>query len=152
IAKKIAALVWGATGYHFIYKKATKSRTSDTVVTYTFYCAQNEKEVTKTRLVEDEHKRRARMKMDCFPCAGLLHVTVDSENQDTVRLWIAHHRAHCHYVDISLSSEITKVVEDMRNQPASNTGTDNYAIQIWTRILQDFPGTEATQKQIYALW
>lgn len=25
-------------------------------------------------------------------------------------------------------------------------------IQIWARVLQDHPGTEVTQKQIYALW
>ncbi|KAJ7498424.1 hypothetical protein B0H11DRAFT_1676365, partial [Mycena galericulata] len=146
IAKKIAALVWDATGYRFIYKKATKSRTSDRVVTYNFFCAQNAKEVTKTRLVDDERKRRARMKMDRFPCNGYLDVTADSDSRATVRLRVRHHRVHCQYVDISLDEKITKIVEEMRNQPASNVRRD------LTRVLQENPGTEVTQKQIYALW
>ncbi|KAJ7247185.1 hypothetical protein B0H12DRAFT_965864, partial [Mycena haematopus] len=143
LAKKVASLVWAATSYRFIYKKKATSRTSDTAITYSFFCAQNDKEVTKPRLVDDQRKRRARMKMDRFPCNGWLHVTADSANQDSIRLRVRHHRVHCHYVDISLSEEITKLVEEMKNQPASN---------IWTRVLQDHPGTEVTQKQIYALW
>ncbi|KAJ7453244.1 hypothetical protein B0H11DRAFT_1741318, partial [Mycena galericulata] len=146
IAKKIAALVWDATQYRFIYKKLKRSTSTETVATYTFFCAQNDKEVTKTRLVDNEHKRRARMKMDRFPCKGYLHVTVDSASRETVLLRVHHHRAHCHYVDISLNDEITKLVEDMRNQPAANR------YQIWTRVLQDHPRTEVTQKQVYALW
>ncbi|KAJ7780647.1 hypothetical protein DFH07DRAFT_765166 [Mycena maculata] len=84
IAKKIAALVWDATQYRFIYKKLKQSTSAETVATYTFFCAQNDKEVTKTRLVENEHKRRACMKMDRFPCEGYLHVTVDSTSRETV--------------------------------------------------------------------
>ncbi|KAJ7461706.1 hypothetical protein B0H11DRAFT_1735762 [Mycena galericulata] len=100
-AKKIAALVWDATQYRFIYKKKSESRSS-TARTYTFFCAQNEKEETKTRLTEDLRKRRARMKMDRFPCDGYLYVTVDPNNPATIRLRVQHHRVHCHYVDISL--------------------------------------------------
>ncbi|KAJ7678817.1 hypothetical protein B0H17DRAFT_840825, partial [Mycena rosella] len=81
--------------------------------------------------------------MDRFPCIGYLHVTADSTNETSVRLRVQHHRPHCHYVDISLNDKITKLVEQMRDQPAST---------IWTHVLQENPGTEATQKQIYALW
>ncbi|KAJ7475581.1 hypothetical protein B0H11DRAFT_1659368, partial [Mycena galericulata] len=153
IAKKIAALVWDATGYRFIYKKATKSRTSDRVVTYNFFCAQNAKEVTKTRLVDDKRKRRARMKMDRFPCNGYLDVTADSDSRATVRLRVRHHRVHCQYVDISLDE---KNYQDSRGnaEPTSlhfPNLIENLS-QIWTRVLQENPGTEVTQKQIYALW
>jgi hypothetical protein len=60
------------------------------------------------------------MKMDRFPCNGWLHVTAGSDDGGSVRLRVQHHRAHCHYVDISLGDDITKLVEDMKNQPASN--------------------------------
>ncbi|KAJ7605827.1 hypothetical protein DFH06DRAFT_943878, partial [Mycena polygramma] len=141
-AKKIAALVWDATQYRFIYKKKTEGRSS-TASTYTFFCAQNENEVTKTRLTEDVQKRRARMKMDRFPCNGYLHVTVDPHNPAAVRLRAQHHRVHCQYIDISLPDEIKKLVEEMKDQPATN---------IWTRVLQDYPGTQVTQKLIYTFW
>ncbi|KAJ7509804.1 hypothetical protein B0H11DRAFT_1791272, partial [Mycena galericulata] len=156
IAKKMASLVWAATEYRFVYKKKQQSKSAETVTTYTFHCAQNDKEVTKTRLVDDERKRRARMKMDRFPCEGYLHVTIDSATQGTARLRVQHHRAHCHYVDISVSPEITKLVEDMRNEPASNVGSkflcQLLGIDIWTRVLQEHPHTEITQKQVYAMW
>ncbi|KAJ7712996.1 hypothetical protein B0H16DRAFT_1341846 [Mycena metata] len=150
LANEIAALVWSATKYRFVYKKKAASRTTDTVITYTYFCAQNEKEVTKTRLVDDQRKRRARMKMERFPCNGWLHVTIDSEHPEHVRLRVQHHRVHCHYVDISLSEDITKLLflSPFRSRMAANADR----IQIWTRVLQDYPGTEVTQKQIYALW
>ncbi|KAJ7764521.1 hypothetical protein DFH07DRAFT_738309, partial [Mycena maculata] len=135
---------------NFSYKKKTESCSSAAIATYTFFCVQNEKEVTKTRLVDDTRKQRARMKMDCFPCNGYLHITVNSDNPDAVRLRILHHRSHCHYVDISIPEDITKLVEEMKNQPASNVST--FIHRIWTRVLQDHPGTQVTQKQIYALW
>lgn len=102
------------------YKKKTESRSSTAATTYTFFCAQNEKEETKTRLTDDLRKRRARMKMDRFPCNGYLHVTVNPNSPEIVRLRLQHHRAHCHYVDISLPDDIKKLVEDMKDQPASN--------------------------------
>ncbi|KAJ7466399.1 hypothetical protein FB451DRAFT_1561138 [Mycena latifolia] len=142
IAKQVAALVWDATGYRFVYKKKI-SAGSSTVATYSYFCAQNEKEITKTRLIDDERKRRARMKMDRFPCNGWLHVTVDSADQSTVRLRMLHHRAHCKYVNISIGDEIKELVKKMKDQPAS---------KIWTQVLQDYPATKMTQKQIYRLW
>ncbi|KAJ6521815.1 hypothetical protein DFH09DRAFT_1097505 [Mycena vulgaris] len=82
-----------AMGYRFVYKKkqASTASASDNVVTYSCFCAQNDKEITKTWLTDEENKR------------------------------VLHHFAHCHYVDISLNDEITKMVEQMRDQPASNT-------------------------------
>ncbi|KAJ7689378.1 hypothetical protein B0H17DRAFT_1134965 [Mycena rosella] len=126
VAKKMVSLVWAATGYRFIDKKKKTSPASDTVITY-----------------NDEQKRQAQMKMDRFPCDGWLHITADSKNPATVRLRVHHHCAHCQYVYISLTDKITKLVGEMRNQPASN---------IWMCILQENPGTDITQKQIYALW
>ncbi|KAJ7810343.1 hypothetical protein B0H13DRAFT_1667537, partial [Mycena leptocephala] len=131
------------------YKKKTESRSSTAATTYTFFCAQNEKEETKMRLTDDLRKRRARMKMDRFPCNGYLHVTVNPNSPEIVRLRLQHHRAHCHYVDISLPDDIKKLVEDMKDQPASNVC---HPICIWTRILQDYPNTQVTQKQIYTHW
>ncbi|KAJ7442849.1 hypothetical protein FB451DRAFT_1057229 [Mycena latifolia] len=154
IAKQVAAPVWDATGYRFVYKNKKSSAGSSTVATYSYFCAQNEKEITKTRLIDDERKRRARMKMDRFPCNGWLHVTVDSADQSTMRLRMLHHRAHCKYVNISIGDKIKELVEKMKDQPASKDQgmfTENSA-QIWTQVLQDYPATEITQKQIYRLW
>ncbi|KAJ6521269.1 hypothetical protein DFH09DRAFT_939195, partial [Mycena vulgaris] len=132
IAKKVASLVWDVTGYRFVYKRKQASTTSasDNVVTYSCFCAQNDKEITKTRLTDEENKRCARMKMDRLPCNRWLHATVDSVNPSTVRLRVLHHCAHCHYVNISLNDEITKMVEQMRDQPASNVCHD--LLSSWT--------------------
>ncbi|KAJ7619945.1 hypothetical protein DFH06DRAFT_1341777 [Mycena polygramma] len=128
-AKKIAALLWDATQYRFIRRPRAVARPPALTP---FFCSQNENEVTKTRLTEDVQKRRARMKMKRFPCNGYLHVTVDPHNPAAVRLRAQHHRVHCKYVDISLPDETKKLVEEMKDQPATN---------IWTRVLQDYPGT-----------
>ncbi|KAJ7676538.1 hypothetical protein DFH06DRAFT_976739 [Mycena polygramma] len=144
IADTIAQRVWDTTGYRFIYKKSKKSTRSDSVKTYTYYCAQNDAEVKKADLHDNTRKRRARMKMDRFPCQGTLQITVDDENLDMpLRLKIKHHKAHLHYVDININKKIKTLVESLRNESATN---------IWTRVLRENPDTEVTQKQIYALW
>src|SRR3954453_10999452 len=65
------------------YKKRQKN-------TYIFYCAQIEGEETLNKKVEDEAKRRARMKMDRFGCRGWLRITVDNNDLQTVKVWLTH--------------------------------------------------------------
>ncbi|KAJ7722218.1 hypothetical protein DFH07DRAFT_710970, partial [Mycena maculata] len=144
LSGKIAQLLWNITGYRFIYKLPKKSSSSDSVVSYSYYCAQNEVEVKKSQINEDLRKRRARMKMCQFPCRGTLQITVDDNNLELpVRLKLKHHLSHLHYVDISISKDIKDFVEDHKHDSAAN---------IWTRVLAQNPTTEVTQKQIYALW
>jgi hypothetical protein len=91
------------------------------VKTSTYYCAQNEGEVKKPDLHDNIHKRRARMKMDRFPCHGTLQVTVNDEDLILpLRLKIKHHQAHVHYVDISINKKIKDLVESLRNESAAN--------------------------------
>ncbi|KAJ7458659.1 hypothetical protein B0H11DRAFT_1681968, partial [Mycena galericulata] len=141
-AKNIAKQVWDWTGYRFIYKKKETSKASDSTCTYTFFCAQNEQEVTKDKLIDDPKKRRARIKMDRFPCNGYLRITV-VDGDETVRLRLTHHRAHSQYINISMDEEIKQVIEEMKNSTAS---------AVWDRILRENPDTELTQKQVYAHW
>ncbi|KAF7344983.1 SWIM-type domain-containing protein [Mycena venus] len=144
VADKMAQLVWNITGYRFIYKKSKKSSASDSVQTYTYYCAQNEDEVKKPQLHDEPQMHRARMKMSRFPCKGTLQITVDNNNLELpLRLKLKHHQSHIHYVDISINKNIRDLVEGMKHDSATN---------IWTRVLAQNPGTEVTQKQIYALW
>ncbi|KAJ7765920.1 hypothetical protein DFH07DRAFT_702394, partial [Mycena maculata] len=144
ISDAIAQLIWKVSGYRFIYKKCKKSSVSDSVCTYTYYCAQNEAEIQKSDLQDDPRKRRARMKMNRVPCEGGLQITVNNDNlQVPVRLKIKHHIPHLHYVDISINKDIRDLVESLKHESATN---------IWTRVLRENPGIEATQKQIYALW
>ncbi|KAJ7716012.1 hypothetical protein DFH07DRAFT_974028 [Mycena maculata] len=86
----------------------------------------NSDEVKKQQLHDKLRKRHARMKMSRFPCKGTLQIT-----------------SHLHYVDISINKDIRDLVEGMKHDLATN---------IWTRVLAQNPGTEVTQKQIYALW
>ncbi|KAJ7230420.1 hypothetical protein GGX14DRAFT_553901 [Mycena pura] len=107
VADRIAQLVWEISGYRFIYKLSKPSAASDSVRMYSFYCAQNEDEVKKSQVNDDPRKRRARMKMSCFPCKGYLHITVDDENLELpLRLKLKHHLSHLHYVNISISKNI----------------------------------------------
>ncbi|KAJ7726309.1 hypothetical protein DFH07DRAFT_758176 [Mycena maculata] len=139
-AKNVAARVWDWTGYRFIYKKKERSRSSEGTLTYTFFCAQNEKEVTKEKLHPDPRERRARIKMDRFPCNGYLRITV-VEGEVTLGIRLTHHRAHCQYVDISIDDETKKLIDAMKDSPAS---------AIWDRIMREYPSTEITRKQVYA--
>ncbi|KAJ7718035.1 hypothetical protein B0H14DRAFT_2203863, partial [Mycena olivaceomarginata] len=128
----------------FSYKKSKKTAASDSVRTYSYYCAQNEDEVQKPHLHAQPHKRRARMKMDRFPCQGTLQITVDDDQLHVpLRLKLKHHLAHLHYVDISVSQSIKDLVESMKNDTAAN---------IWTRVIRENRHTEITEKQVYALW
>ncbi|KAJ7656928.1 hypothetical protein DFH06DRAFT_1328467 [Mycena polygramma] len=126
VAAQVAKLLWDITGYRFIYKLAKRSSASDSVASYSYYCAQNEAEVKKSQVNNDPQKRRARMKMCRFPCKGTLQIT-----------------SHLHYVNISINAEIKEFVEQHKEDSAAN---------IWTRVLAQNPQTEVTQKQIYALW
>ncbi|KAJ7712913.1 hypothetical protein DFH07DRAFT_701026, partial [Mycena maculata] len=140
----MAKSIWEISGYRFIYKKCKKSSSSDSVRTYTYYCAQNEGEVKKSDLHDDPQKRRARMKMDRFPCHGSLQITINEDDQQLpLRLKLTHHLPHLHYVDISINKNIRELVESLKHESATN---------IWTRVLSENPSTEITQKQIYALW
>ncbi|KAJ7852598.1 hypothetical protein B0H13DRAFT_2359391 [Mycena leptocephala] len=144
VADTIAKAIWDISGYPFIYKKSKKSSASDAVRTYSYYCAQNEDEVKKSQLHDEPRKRRTRMKMSRFPCKGTLQITVDDDNLEIPqRLKLKHHQSHLHYVDISISKNIHDFVEAQKHESAAT---------IWTRVLAENPGTEVTQKQIYALW
>ncbi|KAJ7448909.1 hypothetical protein FB451DRAFT_1053504, partial [Mycena latifolia] len=144
VSDAISQQIWKITGYRFIYKKCKKSSASDSVHTYSYYCAQNAAETKKPQLHDDLRKRRARMKMDRFPCNGALQITVDDDQLDIpLRLKLRHHQPHLHYVDISISKNVRDLVESLKHESATN---------IWTRVLRENPNTEVTQKQIYALW
>ena len=105
------------------YKKFKKSSASDSVKTYTYYCAQNEDEVKKPHLHDETRKRRARMKMCRFPCKGTLQITIDDANLDLpLRLKLIHHQSHVEYVDISISKNIRDLVEGMKHESPSNVG------------------------------
>lgn len=103
------------------YKKSKRGVTDASTTTYSYYCAQNEDEVQKPHLHDDPTKQRARMKMDRFPCKGMLSLTVKNDDLDVpIRLKIRHHEVHLHYVDISIKQDIKEVVEKMRNEPVTN--------------------------------
>ncbi|KAJ7441818.1 hypothetical protein B0H11DRAFT_2348974 [Mycena galericulata] len=123
-AKNIAKQVWDLTGHRFIYKKKKASAGSDTTHAFTFFCAQNNKEITKQKLTEDPKKRRA---------------------HETVGIRMTHFLTHCEYVDISMDEEIKNIVDEMKNSTPSAILTFK---QIWDRILQENPSTEITRKQI----
>ncbi|KAF8158821.1 hypothetical protein BJ912DRAFT_830518, partial [Pholiota molesta] len=92
--RKIAEKIWRTTDYRFIYKKCKKSKTSDAIKTYTFFCAQLRGEETKQKLHENPTKRRARMSMDRFNCNGWLKITMTDGNSSLAGITITHHRAH----------------------------------------------------------
>jgi endonuclease IV len=56
--------------------------------------------------------------MDRFPCNGYLRITVLGNN-DTVGIHLSHHHAHCEYVDISIDEDVKRIIEEMKDSPAS---------------------------------
>ncbi|KAJ7755629.1 hypothetical protein DFH07DRAFT_742930 [Mycena maculata] len=80
--------------------------------------------------------------MDRFPCNGYLRITV-VEGEVTLSIRLTHHQAHCQYVDISIDNDTKKLIEAMKDSPAS---------AIWDHIMREYPSTEITRKQVYAHW
>jgi hypothetical protein len=101
------------------YKKKRISPTSDNIVASTFYCAQLKGEETKTKVIEDRSKRRARMTMERFACNGWLHVTTNNEDLKIVNIRITHHQCHIPYTDISMSDDIAELVRSMKDDTAA---------------------------------
>ncbi|KAJ7843216.1 hypothetical protein B0H14DRAFT_2585858 [Mycena olivaceomarginata] len=107
ISNQIAQLLWDISGYRFIYKKSKKSSASDSVVSYSYYCAQNEAEVKKSTCTDED-----------VP----ISITVDNDNLELpVRL--KHHQSHLNYVDISIGGDIGDFVEDHKHDSAANNPT-----------------------------
>ncbi|KDR65815.1 hypothetical protein GALMADRAFT_81451 [Galerina marginata CBS 339.88] len=151
IAREIANVLWNATGYRFIYKKCQKSRTSDSIKTFGFFCAQLRGEETKQKLHKNEKKRRARMTMDRFDCSGRLRITMVDGNPKLAGITIIHHRPHCHYVDISLTDKVDTIIQNMVNLPASKVSFSEI-FYAWDSILAQNEQGELTEKQVYARW
>ncbi|KAJ7759006.1 hypothetical protein DFH07DRAFT_713342, partial [Mycena maculata] len=133
------------------YKKKERSRSLESTLTYTFFCAQNEEEVIKEKLHPDPRERRTRIKMDRFPCNGYLRITV-VEGEVTLGIRLTHHRAHCQYVDISIDNDTKKLIEAMKDSPASAVLIKWHLGQIWDHIMRKYPSTEITRKQVYGHW
>ncbi|KAJ7104671.1 hypothetical protein C8R44DRAFT_551058, partial [Mycena epipterygia] len=140
----LSQMIWKATGYRFNNKKKSSSKVNPSTATYTFYCAQLKGEESKHTLVDDPKKRRARMKMDRFACDGWLHITINDDDLHLATVRMTHYRCHTPYLDISISQDVKKTVESMKNLSASKV--------IWEAVLKADPKTELNEKQIYRYW
>lgn len=98
--------------------KMKRELTQTGAVTYTFYCAQLEGEQTKNKLTETG-SRRACMTMDRFKCSGWLFVMLDAEDLSTAGIRMTHYRPHTPYTDISLSDDIIKEIERLKDLTAA---------------------------------
>ncbi|KAG6917946.1 hypothetical protein DXG01_017130, partial [Tephrocybe rancida] len=139
----LARKVWDATDYRFNYKKKTPSKTSSTLMKYSYYCAQNEAEQSKPKLNENPSKRRARMCMQRFKCDGWLHVSVDENDSSQVIMRITHYENHIPYTDISVSEKVEELIGSLVDLPAT---------KIWDIVLEKKLEGQLTQKQVYAHW
>ncbi|KAK0433372.1 hypothetical protein EV421DRAFT_1439924 [Armillaria borealis] len=143
IARRIARDLWEASGYRFIYKDCKTSDSAPGGKTYKFFCAQLKGQETKTRLVDDPEKRRARMSMNRFRCDGWLRITMAPGDPTLARIKIKHCNAHCKCVSLALSQGDRDMVRRMKNMPPS---------KIWNEVLRNNPDTEVTEKQIHREW
>ncbi|KAF8910583.1 hypothetical protein CPB84DRAFT_1637618, partial [Gymnopilus junonius] len=131
-AKLIADEVWKVTGYCFVYKKCEKSRTSDHIKMFTFYCAQFHREEAKQRLDPDVKKWRARLSMDCFDCNSYLHITTSDHFPSLAGIIITHHLLHWGYLDISITEDVEAIIKERVNMPASKVWISAY---IYSKLL-----------------
>ena len=90
------------------------SQTADSTTTYTFYCAQLHSEQTKQKLTETG-TQWAHMTINRYKCSGWLFVTLDSNDLMTAGVRITHYRCHPPYTDISISDDITKDIEQLKD-------------------------------------
>ena len=67
-----------------------KSQTTDSITTYTFYCAQLQGEQTKNKTTETG-KRQACMTMEQYKCSGWLFVTLDRSDLKMAGIYMTHY-------------------------------------------------------------
>lgn len=58
--------------------------------------------------------------MDRYTCKGALSVTLYEKNPRVARIRMIHEDAHPRVADISISPEILKLIQDMRNSTPSD--------------------------------
>ena len=100
------------------YKMKRESGSATGTRTYIFYCAQLDGEQTKNQLTETG-KRRARMTMDRFKCSRWLFLTLDENDLTTMGCRVTHYRPHPPYTDISMSEDVMKEVETLKDSTAA---------------------------------
>ena len=88
------------------------------VTTYTFYYAQLAGKQTKQKCTETG-KRRARMTMDRYKCGGWLILTINENELVSVGIRLMHHWQHPPYTDISISEDIVKEIERLKDLTAA---------------------------------
>lgn len=59
------------------------------------------------------------MTMDRYNCNGWLFITLNDTDLTTANIRITHHRSHHPYTDISISPDIGKIVERLKDLPAA---------------------------------
>ncbi|KAJ8095385.1 hypothetical protein PM082_023155 [Marasmius tenuissimus] len=144
VARRIAREVYEDTGYRYIYKETRPSKSDPEVKTFKFFCAQNEKEVTKPRLHPDPERQRERTAMKRFNCEGYLLVKMRTGVPREARIKLRHH-PHPGYVDIGIPVHYKEMIRE-------GVENDLPASKIWSSILQDDPETEISRKQVYREW
>ena len=100
-------------------------------VTYTFYCAQLKGEQTKSKLTETG-VQQVRITMDRFKCSGWLIITLDVGDLTSTGIRITHYQPHTPYTDISLSEEVTKEVERLKDLTAAKVRTSSKFVYCMT--------------------
>ena len=127
-AKRVVDAVRAASGYQFKSVHPIASASDDLLLqsyrslqngTYVFYCAQLEGEETKNKKINNEKKRRPRMKMERFKCSGWLRITVVDGDPSTVKVRLVHSRSHPAYTDISLPDATAQLIREMRDSTAA---------------------------------
>ncbi|KAF8151412.1 hypothetical protein B0H34DRAFT_625904, partial [Crassisporium funariophilum] len=78
-----------------------------------------------------------------FNCNGWLKITMTDGNSSLAGITITHHRAHCLYINISLTENANTIIKSMIDMPA---------LKAWDSILAQKEQGELTEKQVYALW
>ena len=78
-----------------------------------------EGEETKNRVIEDQTKRRARMKMERFKCNGWLRITAADVDLGSVKVHFTHHLPHIQYLDITLSGAVVETVRRLKELPSA---------------------------------
>ncbi|KAF8226473.1 hypothetical protein L208DRAFT_1301598 [Tricholoma matsutake] len=81
--------------------------------------------------------------MDRYKCGSWLILTINKNELASVGIHLTHHWQHPPYTDISISEDIVKEIEQLK---------DLTAAKIWTTLIKNFPQTNLMQKQVYTYW
>lgn len=116
------------------YHKKHAFKSSETIVSYTYICAQSKQYQKKVKKSPDPAAQRDRQRMASFECGGHVVIQVDEQKfSQHVDVTINHNQNHVPYCSVSLPSDVKDLIENSLDKTPTQVQLLKIYIRIWTQ-------------------